>query len=153
MGWVAVGCISAVVLVAAITIAYLNLTADPAEDSLDPAQVERGASTYLANCASCHGATGEGHPGWRIRNPDGTFNAPPHDSSGHTWHHADGQLFNIVKNGGQVYASPGMTSRMPGFGGQLSDREIRDVIAYVKSFWGADELRYQSEVSRNDPMP
>jgi hypothetical protein len=28
------------------------------------------------------------------RKPDGKLPAPPHDASGHTWHHADAQLFS-----------------------------------------------------------
>ena len=65
--------------------------------SLEPGRVEHGRDLYLANCSQCHGVNGEGQPNWLQRNPDGTFLAPPHDSTGHTWHHSDGLLFRIVR--------------------------------------------------------
>ena len=51
------------------------------------------ASLYAENCASCHGAKLEGQPDWRSPGPDGVMPAPPHDRTGHTWHHGDGMLF------------------------------------------------------------
>lgn len=58
-----------------------------------------GKVVYQAHCAACHGMRGEGQPGWNGHRPDGTAPAPPHDSSGHTWHHPDPDLFRIVKEG------------------------------------------------------
>ena len=52
-------------------------------------QSASGAAVYVKHCASCHGANREGQPNWRERRPDGRLPAPPHDASGHTWHHAD----------------------------------------------------------------
>lgn len=119
----------------------------------DRDQVSRGGVIYASSCASCHGARGEGSPNWRTRNPDGTLNPPPHDETGHTWHHSDGQLIMIIRDGGQVYASAGFISRMPGFGAHLSESEIRDVLAYLKSLWPPEERRFQAEASKRDPLP
>ena len=72
-----------------------------------------------------------------IRLPSGRLPAPPHDPSGHTWHHPDQVLFDIVKNGlvpGRT-APPGYQSDMPAYGAILSDQDIRDVLAYIKSTW------------------
>jgi len=153
-GWIVVGAAALAVIAVVVAVAVLLLGSGGSRGQAPgPEQVRRGEEIYQASCASCHGARGEGDPNWRTRNADGSFKSPPHDNSGHTWHHGDGQLFNIVKHGGQGYAGPGLASRMPGFGEQLSDQEIRAVIAFLKSFWGAEERRYQAEVSRSDPLP
>ncbi|WP_158046283.1 c-type cytochrome [Skermanella pratensis] len=104
-------------------------------DPGDPAQVALGETVYAANCASCHGADLEGQPDWRERKPDGRLPAPPHDVSGHTWHHPAETLFGIVKDGMAAYAPPGYESDMPAFGGTLSDQEIRAVLAFIASRW------------------
>lgn len=99
----------------------------------------RGASLYAQNCASCHGAELEGEPDWRSPGPDGVFPAPPHDETGHTWHHGDGLLFEITKLGGAgVLKARGITetpSGMPAFEDVLTDDEIRDVLAFIRSTW------------------
>jgi hypothetical protein len=45
------------------------------------------------------GANLEGQPNWKERQANGRLPAPPHDASGHTWHHPDAQLFGITKQG------------------------------------------------------
>ena len=115
----------------------------------DRAPVAEGRAVYDRHCASCHGAKLEGEPNWRERKPSGRMPAPPHDASGHTWHHPDAVLFGITKLGlvpGQ-YAPPGYQSDMPGFGGALADDEIRAVIAYIKSTWPQEIRRAQHEAT------
>lgn len=103
-------------------------------DRTDTELVEMGRHVYVAHCASCHGVRLEGQPDWRERRPDGKLPAPPHDASGHTWHHSDRQLFEITKHGvGGIV--PGYRSDMPAYAGVLSDREIWAVIAYIKASW------------------
>lgn len=120
---------------------------------LDMEQVEKGRGVYQTNCAQCHGLRGEGQPNWRQRNPDGTYPAPPHDATGHTWHHSDGLLYRIVRDGGQIYEDPGFKSAMPTFGDRLNPEEIRAVITYLKSLWGPQERAFQAQVSLADPFP
>jgi S-disulfanyl-L-cysteine oxidoreductase SoxD len=111
--------------------------------------VDRGGVLYQANCATCHGADGEGEtPNWKRLNADKTYPAPPHDSTGHTWHHADKMLFDIVKNGGSQYNSPAFQSRMPAWDNKLSDDEIRAVLAYIKTMWGPTEIEAQRDVTK-----
>lgn len=115
-------------------------------DSADP---ERGAALYQDNCASCHGAEREGEPDWRSPNPDGSLPAPPHDETGHTWHHGDGLLFTYTKLGGQeALRLRGVTdfnSAMPAFGDTLSDDQIWDILAYIKAKWDPQVLEVQQE--------
>ena len=104
-------------------------------DADDPAQVALGEQVYAANCAACHGVELEGQANWRLRKADGRLPAPPHDETGHTWHHPDRQLFDITKLGVEAVAPEGYVSDMPGFADSLSDDEIWAVIAYIKSTW------------------
>ncbi|MFU0504694.1 c-type cytochrome [Pseudaminobacter sp. NGMCC 1.201702] len=76
--------------------------------------------------------------------------APPHDVSGHTWHHPDGVLFRITKEGPAVVVGNGYESDMPGFAAVLSDDEIRAVLAFIRSTWPERERQYQSEMSRRE---
>lgn len=100
--------------------------------------ISAGEQIYADFCASCHGANLEGQDNWRSPGADGKLPAPPHDETGHTWHHGDGLLFDYTKLGGEaLMAQRGITfdSGMPAFGDQLSDTEIHDVLAYIKSQW------------------
>jgi mono/diheme cytochrome c family protein len=104
----------------------------------NPQAVALGQQVYAARCASCHGANLEGQPNWQQDLPTGGRPAPPHDETGHTWHHNDLSLFTTVKHGGQATSPAGYTSNMPAFGGVLSDGEIYAVLAYIKSTWSPD---------------
>jgi len=93
-----------------------------------------GEKVYQAQCASCHGAKLEGQPEWQSRGADGRLPAPPHDASGHTWHHPDETLFRITKFG--VAKAANLTdykSAMPIYDGVLSDEEIVAVLSWIKS--------------------
>jgi mono/diheme cytochrome c family protein len=113
----------------------------------DQAVVLQGQRVYQDNCASCHGANLEGQPNWRQPGADGLMPAPPHDETGHTWHHAEELLFGLTKYG--VGAMAGLTdyqSGMPIYDGILSDEEIVAVLSYIKSTW-PEEIR-----TRHDAM-
>jgi mono/diheme cytochrome c family protein len=117
-----------------------------AGESVTAAEVALGQEVYAQGCASCHGANLEGQPDWRRRLENGRMPAPPHDETGHTWHHADRHLFTITKEGvGAVV--PGYESDMPAFGDSLTDAEIRAVLAYIKSTWPERERAFQAEVT------
>ena len=137
-------------LVGTIIFALFQEDRSPADPG-DPGQVARGKTLYAQQCAACHGARLEGHPNWQERLPTGRMPAPPHDSSGHTWHHPDSVLFGITKHGlvPGKYAPPKYVSDMPAFGAQLSDAEIWAVLAYIKSAWPDEIRRAQAEINRN----
>ena len=104
-------------------------------DASNAELVALGRQVYAQQCATCHGANLEGEKDWRTRKPDDGLRAPPHDASGHTWHHSDGQLFQITKLGGAAMAGPGFKSNMPSFKNTLTDRQIWAVLSYIKSRW------------------
>ncbi len=113
----------------------------------DPAVLERGAAVYAEHCAACHGPDLEGEPDWRVRRADGTLPAPPHDETGHTWHHSDEELVAITRHGIEPFAPEGYRSTMPAFDGVLDEAEIRAVIAYIKSHWPAEIRRLQERLN------
>ncbi len=102
----------------------------------DPLAVSEGENIYRIECASCHGAKLEGQPDWRTRRPDGKLPAPPHDATGHTWHHPTELLASIIKLGMVPPNAPeGYVSDMPGFRSKLDDRQILAVLAYIETQW------------------
>ena len=105
-------------------------------------QLALGGRLYADHCASCHGAELQGQPRWQVRLPNGRLPAPPHDATGHTWHHADSELFLITKQGLAALV-PGYESDMPAFEGVLTDPEIEAVLAFIKSGWPERERAYQ----------
>lgn len=114
------------------------------------AAIARGRQLYTAHCAVCHGAELEGQPDWKTPLASGRMPAPPHDASGHTWHHPDDVLFRITKEGPAAVVGSGYESDMTGFGNVLSDEEIRAVLAFIKSTWPERERAYQAEMSRRE---
>ena len=117
----------------------INGTAVPPVPTLAPETVRLGETIYTAHCAECHGATLEGASNWKQTDADGALPPPPHDSSGHTWHHADSLLLDIITNGGD----PAYNSKMPAFKAKLAEDEMIAVLDFIKSKWGQDEREFQ----------
>ncbi len=111
----------------------------PLIDAADSRLVAKGKTVYETYCASCHGIQLQGETeNWRDLKEDGTLPAPPHDETGHTWHHDDQLLFDYTKLGGAALVPEGFKSAMPGFGNILSDKEIRAALSFIKSTWPKD---------------
>lgn len=110
--------------------------------------VEQGQQIYADQCAACHGTELEGQPDWRMPLASARLPAPPHDESGHTWHHPDEVLFRIVKEGTAAFVGGGYKSDMPGFADVLSEAEIRAVLDFIKSTWPQREQSYQDRASQ-----
>lgn len=108
----------------------------------DPAQLATGKRVYEANCAACHGVNGEGQPDWRVP-INGVYPAPPHDSSGHTWHHPDQVLLEVIAKGGSM-----PNSAMPAYAEILTEEEQIAALEYIKTFWGAREREFQAQITR-----
>ena len=114
-------------------------------DAKDLRLVEYGSQVYTAQCSRCHGVKLQGQPDWKTRNPDGVLPAPPHDSTGHTWHHSDQLLFDYTKSGGQALMPQGVKSGMPAFGAVLNDDDVWAVLAYIKSTWPPEIQKRQAQ--------
>ncbi|MDG1373113.1 MAG: cytochrome c [Paracoccaceae bacterium] len=110
-----------------------------------------GASLYAENCAACHGDNLEGQANWRVQNDDGSMRAPPHDDSGHTWHHADQMLRDYTRLGGEEALKrmgvTGVISAMPAFGEIMSDDEIDAVLTFIKSTWSPQMRDHQRTIT------
>ncbi|MCF6320844.1 MAG: cytochrome c [Rhizobiaceae bacterium] len=107
--------------------------------------VNSGREIYNTTCASCHGKNLEGQPDWRSPDEDGLLPAPPHDQSGHTWHHTDKLLFELTKIGlGRSAGFEDYKTNMPVFEDVLSDVEIIAVLSYIKSTW-PEEIRLRHD--------
>ncbi|KPV54705.1 hypothetical protein SE17_02000 [Kouleothrix aurantiaca] len=132
-----IGCIVLIM----IGLVALNVRGSARTATADPSNAEQvalGRQVYAANCASCHGTNLEGQPNWQQDLPTGGRPAPPHDVTGHTWHHDDQSLFTTVKYGGQATSPEGYRSNMPALGNSLSDNEIWAALAFIKSTWPPD---------------
>lgn len=116
-------------------------------DPNTPSLVARGKVVYAQQCASCHGANLEGQPNWRERQPNGRLPAPPHDASGHTWHHSDKDLFEMVKYGIPEIV-PGYETDMPKYDSILSDTDIWAVLSFIESTWPPDIRARQQRINQ-----
>ena len=106
-----------------------KLTGTPGEDFSD------GSDLYTANCQVCHGdSNGFG----------GNDVAPLHNEKGHTWHHPDAQLREWVTKGKLGFGGPAM----PAFADRLSEREVNAILTFIKSWWHADQLESQADISQ-----
>lgn len=139
-----IAALSGAAITAALGFAYLIYELPRLETAK---QIALGQSVYAAKCAQCHGKQLEGQPDWQTPLANGRLPAPPHDASGHSWHHSDEMLFNVTRNGLKPYAGEGYESDMPAFAGILTDDDIRAAIAYIKSTWPEREREYQQRLT------
>jgi len=144
-GFVKMGTILAAI--AAVSACAPDAISDADEPS-DQQQVARGEDLYQQHCASCHLADLSGDPEWKTPNYDGSYPPPPHDSSGHTWHHPDRVLLEIIRDGSDF-----PQSRMPSFADRLSDEEILTILEFFKANWGPEEREYQRQVTEQQSHP
>lgn len=103
--------------------AYAEASAAPETASSLP-----GARTYVTRCGFCHGRDGRGQNQWI---------SPLAGAASSLVEHPDSQI-NVTLNGSGRVVTNGVPDayRMPPFREQLSDREIADVLTYVRSNWG-----------------
>ena len=94
---------------------------------------DTGAELYATNCQACHGDR-EGK--------DSTLGAPPHGEAGHTWHHPDAQLRDMVMNGNLALG------QMLAFRDKLDESQVEGILAYIKTWWTETQRRGQADVSQ-----
>ncbi len=90
-----------------------------------PRGASRAERIYQGLCATCHGSDGRGS--WRatifLIRPGNLADDPQVKRD------SDQYLIDIIKNGGAPIGRPGM----PAFGSQLSDEDIRALVAYIRT--------------------
>lgn len=121
----------------------INNTAVPPVPTLRADRVEEGEVLYMQYCSECHGVDLKGSPTWKEPLADGSLPPPPQDDTGHTWHHPDRQLVEIIQNGGDV----AYNSKMPGFGDKLTEDQIVSILEFFKSTWGVEAREAQWWIS------
>ena len=95
----------------------------------------KGKTLFETNCASCHGTSGKGDGpvGAALPEPKpGRFAAGgvKYDNDKDGTPGTDADLVNVVKNGAAAYGGNAMMAPW----GQLSDSDIADIVAYVRTF-------------------
>lgn len=102
-----------------------------------PKRATPGQRLYLANCATCHGANGQGS--WRavifLMRPGNL--ADPRVLAPLT----DEYLLRLIREGGAPLGKPGM----PAFGFHLSDAQIQELVVHLRT------LPAQAEAGRAAP--
>lgn len=131
---------------------YLSSPANKAEASIsllpkDRSVINLGKTVYAENCASCHGVALEGQANWRQRDSDGYMPAPPHDETGHTWHHSDSYLFLMTKYGIEKMIGRKYPNNMPAYEDKLTDDKIISVLSYIKSTWPSRIQRQHDQIN------
>ena len=81
---------------------------------------------------------------WREPDPDGYMPAPPHDETGHTWHHPDEYLFLMTKYGLEEIIGQEYPNNMPAYKDILTDEEILASLSFIKSTWSR-EIKLQHD--------
>lgn len=98
-------------------------TGNPVEATAE--SITTGRSLFLANCAACHGQTGQG---------DGplaeTLDVPPADMRQHVPLHKESFLFQVI--------SFGIEPIMPEWASTISERDRWNIINFLKSEFGID---------------
>ena len=100
---------------------------DGSEVAEDPIDLASGESIYTDNCASCHGARGQG---------DGPLSAglqpqpAKHADGGYMNALSNDHIFKVISQGG---ASVGKSAMMAPWGTSLSDNQITSVVGFIRT--------------------
>jgi mono/diheme cytochrome c family protein len=103
---------------------WLGAIAAPGATAQSPAQ---GQKLYATYCSGCHGDKGKGDGPAAKSLPV----KPIDHTDGKTMNElSDKYLQDIIAKGGTAV---GKSAFMPGWGGQLNEAEVRDIIAFMRS--------------------
>ena len=136
--------IVALLLLAVATVMAFTSVPTYAIDPTNPETVALGKEVYEIQCASCHGPNLEGQEGYGQPSEDGLLKAPPHDETGHTWHHNNAYLIESIKIGGARIPKSTGISAMPAYENILTPEEMGAVLAYIQSTWPEEILAQQA---------
>ena len=114
-------------LAAAFFLAVLFMAAAPPEPRGFELKgdVERGEAAFAKRCALCHGATGDGKGTLKTDPPARDFRTPGLLASRSDW-----EIYVVIRDGGTAL---GLSPKMLGWQKILTDQEIRDTAAFVRT--------------------
>ncbi|GIX46353.1 MAG: hypothetical protein KatS3mg131_0564 [Candidatus Tectimicrobiota bacterium] len=107
--------------------AVLLLGAGVAGSAEPTGDAARGKEIYQERCLLCHGALGQGWA-WHkkaVRPP-----VPVPDLRQVVPQRSDEYLITVIRDGGEAV---GLTRFMPAFGFDMSEQDLRDVVAFLRS--------------------
>ena len=119
-----------------------------------PGDADQGEAIYAKRCLLCHGEEGDGDGAGAER-----LNPPPRDFTEAQYKFKTTGFDDIVPNDADLYrmigdGMPG--TAMPGWSDMLSEQEIWDLIAYIKTFAGleeeapSDQIDYGTRIETSD---
>ena len=90
-----------------------------------------GKKLYASFCASCHGERGKGDGV-----AAGSLPVKPQDHTNAAVMNqlSDQQLMDVITKGGSAV---GKSTFMPAWGASLNERQVRDVVAYIRTLSGS----------------
>src|SRR5215211_3539095 len=93
------------------------------------ASITAGRALYQKNCRHCHGLRGKGDGPLAPRDPK------PADLTDAKWDHgaSDGEIFAVIWNGAPSAQAKGKDEGMKGMKGTLTEKEVWQVINYIRS--------------------
>ena len=94
-----------------------------------PASINAGKALYNKNCRHCHGLRAKGDGPLAPKDPR------PADLTDATWDHgsSDGEIFAVIWNGAPSAQGKGKDQGMVGQKGTLSEKEVWQVVNYLRS--------------------
>lgn len=109
-------------------------------DKASPENIATGKQLYEENCVACHGVDGVGEsPHFPMEKDEYGFKAPALNNDSHGWHHSDKNIAEAILKG-----SP-QNERMVAFRDSLSDEDVDNLIAYIKSLWNFRSISCQGK--------
>lgn len=121
------GCLAAATALAGAPTAAKSVNCTPLGQLRGDAR--HGAELHRKDCAECHGSHGKAASGVKH------MEAPPRDQSeaGYMKTLPDEFLYLAICRGGKAV---GRNAMMPAWGNILSDQDIKDLIAWIRTFSG-----------------
>jgi mono/diheme cytochrome c family protein len=92
-----------------------------------PESVSNGGAVFTKQCVACHGASGKGDGSMAAK-----LKSKPSDLTDAEWTHgpSDGEIFTLIRDGAK-------NAGMKAFRGALSDRQMWDLVNYIRSLGSA----------------
>jgi mono/diheme cytochrome c family protein len=95
-----------------------------------PPDAKNGESLYKSGCIACHGPEGKGaSPALTVFTRPDSF--PDFSECSQTTPEVDSAYKSVIVHGGPYY---GFSQIMPAFGQLLTDRQVDDLVAYLRTF-------------------